>query len=780
MPQVRSIVVFTLAVVTLIFQSACGPASSPEQNEPTATQTGEQPSAPQAQTIVDTNAVQALNNEQIRYDKTVFAHEVDAQAYESAFVALWDRLRSMEPYKVFRQFPFVRLELPAASSWETQPLGPDGIRKTKLNGEKILIDHPRYISMIDQFEKDGWRVAQTEWHHSHFYPGNENKAPQSIVSFEVHATNESQNRRAAIKGKLDVTWTAHKTRTGLRIPDTIRIIETNIIDYTGKPAFTELLLVDTKKIDTKLYPRVSPLIVHDLDKNGQPELIPAGSNLVYRRNGDGFQHEPFLTHPVIPLGEAGILTDFTGDGVVDFVSTGKEDGLLRIWVANKNGEFDTTSRIAWQTKFDNPHTMTASDVDQDGDLDLFVGQWKQPYLKGSMPTPYYDANDGYPDALLINDGDGNFTDGTEAAGLAAKRDRRTYSASFADLDGDSDLDLFCVCDFSGIDVYRNDGKGKFTDVTDGWVKQRHGFGMAHTISDFNSDGALDIYMVGMSSTTARRLDGLALGREGFEKYDAMRAPMTYGNRLYFGSSEGLQQSKISDDVARTGWSWGTGSGDFDNDGDMDLYVANGHLSGNSALDYCTRFWCHDVYTGTSKPNETLDTFFSGKLSGLGSNYSWNGFEHNHLFLNQNNTGFSNVAFLFGTAFEFDARAVVVADIDVDGRNDLLVVQYDAKERQQRLFVMRNELPTKGNWIGVHVQDAKGQPANGATVQLFAAERRDIRQLVTGDSFTAQHPSTVHFGLGEKATVEKLVVRWPSGATKTLTQPAAGKYHQVAP
>ena len=112
--------------------------------------------------------------------------------------------------------------------------------------------------------------------------------------------------------------------------------------------------------------------------------------------------------------------------------------------------------------------------------------------------------------------------------------------------------------------------------------------MAHTISDFNSDGALDGYMVGMSSTTARRLDGLALGREGFEKYDAMRAPMTYGNRLYFGSSDGLKQSKISDDVARTGWSWGTSSGDFDNDGDMDLYVANGHLSGNSALDYCTK------------------------------------------------------------------------------------------------------------------------------------------------------------------------------------------------
>ena len=50
--------------------------------------------------------------------------------------------------------------------------------------------------------------------------------------------------------------------------------------------------------------------------------------------------------------------------------------------------------------------------------------------------------------------------------VSKPRNRRTYSASFADLDGDNDLDLFCVCDFSGIDVYRNDSKGKFTDVTD--------------------------------------------------------------------------------------------------------------------------------------------------------------------------------------------------------------------------------------------------------------------------------------------------------------------------
>jgi len=740
------------------------------RNQPTEAKGVAEPNQP---------ALQALAEEQVRFDQTVFRHEVDAQAYESTFVALWDRLRSTEAFKVLRQFPFVRLEFPLPAEWKPVNLGVSGIRQATLNGEPISTDHAGYLAQLNKLEAEGWRIIQTEWHHSEFRPGKNGLAPQSVVSFEIHSANSSTKRRAIIKGQLEVTWTPHKTNSGLRIPGTIKVQDAAITDYTGKPAFAELLQIDPKKVDAKLYPRVSPVMVYDLNQDSLPEIILAGCNLVYWNQGNGqFQHKPMLKNPIMPLGEAGILSDFNGDGHLDFVSTGKEDGLLRLWTGNAVGQFTAKPSVCFHGKYENPHTMTAADIDLDGDLDLFVGQWKQPYLRGSMPTPYYDANDGYPDTLLLNDGVGHFTDGTESTGLATKRNRRTYSASFADLDGDHDLDLFAVCDFSGIDLYSNDGQGKFTDVTDRWVKQRHGFGMSHAVNDFNGDGALDIYMVGMSSTTARRLDRLGLGRDGFEKIDAMRAPMTYGNRLYLGGKTGFHQPDFSADVARTGWAWGCGSGDFDNDGDLDLYIANGHLSGNSALDYCTRFWCHDVYTGTSRPNETLDTFFSGTLQGLGSNYSWNGFEHNHLFLNRNNNGFSNVAFLLGTAFEFDARSVVLTDVDVDGRPDLLVVQYDAKERQQQLFVMRNQIQTKGNWIGLHIPDQPGLPANGATIQLHTSNRNDVRQLVTGDSFTAQHPATAHFGLGENQVVDKLVIRWPSGKTVTLTQPAVGQYHRL--
>ena len=94
--------------------------------------------------------------------------------------------------------------------------------------------------------------------------------------------------------------------------------------------------------------------------------------------------------------------------------------------------------------------------------------------------------------------------------------------------------------------------------------------------------------------------------------------------------------------------------------------------------------------------------------------------------------------------------------------------------------MLNQLSTKGKWIGLHVNDAPGQASNGITVKLFTKNRNDIRQFVTGDSFTAQHPTTAHFGLGENESVEKLEVHWPNGKMKSLRQPELGKYHQLKP
>ncbi len=433
-------------------------------------------------------------------------------------------------------------------------------------------------------------------------------------------------------------------------------------------------------------------------------------------------------------------------------------------------------------EFDYPSAITAGDLDGDGDLDVWVTQYKQPYNDGQMPTPYYDANDGYPSYLLLNDGAGLFTDATAEAGLATKRHRRTYSSSFVDLDDDGDLDLMTVNDFSGLDLYQNDGRGRFTEVTGQWVGPRHSFGMGHVLDDFNLDGRQDFYVIGMSSTTARRLDLMKLGRDDHPDIAAKRAEMGYGNRIYLGTSSGrFETPDFARNVARTGWSWGTTSFDFDLDGDRDIYVANGHRSGRSTRDYCTRYWTHDIYTGSSRPDPGIRSLLAGSLAPLSSGeISWNGYEKNVLLNNLGGKDFANIAFLLGTSFAYDARAVVSDDLDGDGRPDLLVAQMvssPGNEFEMTYYGYRNILETPNRWIGVHLRNGgPGLSPIGARVAVHTSRGILRRQLVTGDSYLSQHANTVHFGLGTDTTVERIEVTWPNGRRSAIAQPRPGRYH----
>jgi hypothetical protein len=313
------------------------------------------------------------------------------------------------------------------------------------------------------------------------------------------------------------------------------------------------------------------------------------------------------------------------------------------------------------------------------------------------------------------------------------------------------------------------------------LKERLGFGMSHTLGDWDGDGRLDLYMVGMSSTTARRLDDLGAARDSHPEYAAKRAPMTFGNRLLLARGDHFAQPDYAGTAARTGWAWGCSSADFDLDGDRDLYVSNGHLSGDSAKDYCSQFWRHDLYTGTSKPDLVLDQFYIKELGlKLGRDFSWNGFEHNALLLNRPGEGFFNASFLLGTAFEFDSRAVVSEDLDADGLPDLLVVEYRTSHHYQRLHVLQNRHAGGGNWVGIQLRaSAGGEPIQGTVVTAKSGDRTWIHAITSGDSFTAQHAPTVHFGLGEASGIDQVEVRWPSGAITTIKQPEINQYHTQA-
>ena len=724
-------------------------------------------------------ALVQLKKEREELDKTVFADETKAVQHEQVFITLWDRLRNEDPLKVLNQFEFKTLIFGNLTPQESPDWGIEGITIEALNGTEKKITREQYQILINNFYDEGWRLNQSEWHHSKFIPAENNEPARSIVSCEMHCTSSKEEKRVIIRGKIKVTWSINEGE--YPTPDTIDINDLQIITRQGKKIFQEAMNADPKIEAPGRFPRFSPIMVYDLDGDGLNEIIAGGCNLIYKNQGDGkYTKKDFLLNPIVRPAEAGLLADMNGDGNVDFIGGNSVDGSLLLFLGNKKG-FNKAP-----IKFNIPplqglHALSAADIDGDNDLDLFVGQWKAPYIGGSMPTPYYDANDGYPDYLLRNDGNNIFIDITDQSGLAKKRARRTFSASLVDLNFDTHPDLVVVADFSGLDFYINDGKGNFTDKTADFGDEKYAFGMSHTFGDWDGDGIQDLCLVGMSSTTARRLDGLGITKPGYEKYSLMRAPMTYGNRLYTRDSKGnFTQPKFTASAARSGWSWGCTATDFDLDGDTDLYVVNGHISGNSAKDYCTRFWCHDLYTGNSKPNTVLDDLFQTELlSGLGKDFSWNGFEHNAMYLNQSGKDFLNAGFLLGSAFEYDSRSVLATDMDENGTQDLIVVEYNAKTMSQRLHIYKNTFDSDNSWIGINLADNKYTSPVGSVITARSQSRNWSKIIVNGDGFTSQGPSRAHFGLGKIKELSEIEVVWPNGKKTILKNPKTNQYHQVS-
>jgi len=733
--------------------------------------------------------VAALEAREQHVSDTVWAKEMLAQECGRTIESLWNSLNAAtNKLALVASFPVGEIVLGRWPSLQTLPHGielrePADTGPTSAaiasSGSRIL-SADEWRRFVEEFERAGWQLVQSEFRHNRFDTDEAGQPRQSRFQFSAHLIRAAGPERAVLEGDLIVDW-------GARRPDEegvpVKRIDARhltIKTRRGEPPFRPLL-------ETGITPPVNvqsigPLLVYDLDGDGLSEIILGAKNLVYRRRGeDRYEPEPLCRHAPGVI-YAALIADFDGDGAADYLCE-KYEGLV-LFKGAPQGTFDEPGQMVWRAAPDvkSPFALTCGDMDQDGDLDVFLGQYKMPYENGALPTPYYDANDGDPAYLLRNDGHGSFTDTTEAAGLGTKRCRRTYAASFVDLDDDAHLDLAVVSDFAGIGLYRNDGHGHFSDVTPSWIAEPHAFGMAHALADFNADGRLDLLMIGMPSPTVDRLEHLGLWRPDAVEDRTMRSKMSYGNRLYLARWDGgFEQTPLSESIARSGWSWGCSAFDFDNDGFPDVYIANGQDTKESVQDYEGEYWLHDLYVGKSEGDPAAHLYFQSKFSRtLGRGQSYGGYEKNRFYLNRHGTSFVEIGHLLGVALEEDSRNVVADDLDGDGRVDLLVTSYEAwPSTKQALRIYRNTLAGAGNWIGFRFrEEGAGKSPVGLQVVLRYGERRAVRQIVTGDSHRSQHANTVHFGLGEADRVDSVEIRWLTGQTIKLAEPAVNRYHSL--
>ncbi len=759
---------FVCMAVWLAAATGAGTVDELVEDSPVVKREGSSPSPTVEQ------GVEEVKQERRALDETVWSMEVLAQRYEESFVKLWDDLRAAEnKYSVFRDFKFDQLTLPSRSGTESHEMG---IGTMLFEGERRTLTMADFDQFLTRIEGMGYVIDHTEWHHGEFGRDADGQA-RSTVSITMHVQKPSRMQRFIVRGSLRVEWSENQDPNGNTIPARIDVTDLTFTGRNGPPIFREVMV--------ESFPGSGFILTYDLNRDGRSEvIIPQGNYLYWNRPSQVFEKDVFLDYPMGSI-KAGVFADFTGDGIADFMGARKGTrGALLLFEGNEQGRFPDYPKtvLGEDAQLNEAIAFATGDIDADGDVDLWVAQYKDPYIGGQMPTPYYDANDGFPGYLLVNQGNGEFIDATEPAGLAGKRHRRSFGSSFADLDEDGDLDLLVVSDFAGIDVHYNDGAGHFSDVTAQVVGEVSNFGMSHTYGDYNLDGKLDFYVIGMSSTTARRLDYMNVGRAEFPEYQQMRRRMGYGNRMYCGADRKgvFEQPAFNDQVARTGWSWGSTSFDFDNDGDLDIYIANGHNSNQSAKDYCTTFWTHDIYAGCSLDDPALGEFFAKNYMAVRKEgVSWNPYETNHLFLNEGGEHFINVAYLLGAGHVYDSRNVISDDFDLDGRPDLLFMGRRWDQKKGNLYFLSNVNPEAKHWVGVRLQEEPGNSPMGATVTVTYPGGTQKARFVTGDSFKSQHALLKHFGLGDHDKIDSIEVRWLGGAVKKLENPEIDRYYTIS-
>jgi len=464
------------------------------------------------------------------------------------------------------------------------------------------------------------------------------------------------------------------------------------------------------------------VVLDDMDGDDDLDLLvgaylPVDPLLYYAGQGDGTFVE--RTEAAGLTGQSGAFrlnqADVDNDGDLDvfvvrsgWCAPGRNSLLLN----DGSGRFTDATAAAGLDAVDQSMAGAWADFDGDGWVDLFVANL------GVLDT----GPVGGPSRLYRNQGDGTFVEVTAERGLPELR--LCGSAAWGDYDDDGDPDLYVSAAFGQNYLFRNDGAAGFTDVTWEAGVARPVLGFPTWFFDYDNDGRLDLFASSFWPLAADEVASLTGAGASPEK-----TPRLYRNRGDGTFADVTAEAGLDDVVVSI---MGANAGDLDGDGFPDVYLGTG-----------------SPYLAHLVPNRLLH--------------------------NQAGAGFADATFSADVGHLQKGHGVAMGDVDRDGDLDLVVdlggaVPVDGF--QPALF----ENPGQGRrWLEVRLVGTRSnRAAIGARISAFLPDGTRVhRQVRSGGSFGSS-PLRQHLGLGDAERVARLEVRWPSGRLQVLDDVAVDR------
>ncbi len=472
---------------------------------------------------------------------------------------------------------------------------------------------------------------------------------------------------------------------------------------------------------------------------GKEKAEPATGKL-YRNQGDGtfadVTAQAGLDFSVYAMGAN--IADYDADGDADIYLTTLGDNLL---LRNDAGLFTDVAKEAgvvgqqWRDDSggaqDEWSTSAAwADVDGDGWLDLFVAN----YVHWSPSTDIYTSQDGktksyatpqqYPGStcrLYRNKGDGTFEETTQQAGVELPM-AKSMGVAMDDFDGDGHIDLVVTNDTQPNFLLQNQGDGTFVERGlaagigyDETGRARAGMGV--DIAALDNDGVPAIAIGNFSR------EALSLYRQVQDSF------------LDVSGKHRLVQSTLPT------LTFGLLFRDYDQDGFQDLVLINGHIE-------------------PEINNVQREIQYA---------------QPPQLFWNDGESHFIDVSAHVGPLFTSPiiGRGLAAGDIDDDGDLDLLLTTNGGPA-----YLLRNDGPT-GRAISLQLRGkAPNLDAIGAAVSAQSGDLTQRRMVRTGSSYLSHSAPILNFGLGQRAQVDRLHIRWPDGSEEELENLAAGSNYWI--